>query len=125
MPYAFHAGTATELVGTTKAGKVAGSTGAANGNTPGVPSQVWSLFSNSNVNSLTDFLGTTNYADLVMITNNLERLRITKGGDINITNSLNVGKDVNIGNDLHVGRDATIDRNQLVKTTSPLTKTPP
>ncbi|MBF9141302.1 autotransporter outer membrane beta-barrel domain-containing protein [Hymenobacter properus] len=115
VPYAFHAGTASELVGPAKAGKATGGSGAANGNTPGVPSQVWSLFGNSSVNSLTDFLGSTNYADLVMITNNLERLRITKDGDINIQNTLNVGNNVNIGNDLHVGRDATIDRNQLVK----------
>lgn len=101
VPYAFHAGTANQL---TNQNTVDG------GKTPGVPAQNWSLFGNSNVDPTTDFLGATNYADLVMITNNLDRLRITKDGDINIANNLNVGNDVYIGNDLIVEKDVLLNK---------------
>ena len=99
VPYAFHALTASELVNTNKAAP------------NGIPSQNWSLFGNRNSDSDIDKLGTTDYVDLVMVTNNLERLRITKDGDINIANSLNVGNNVDIGNDLHVGNDTFLDNN--------------
>ena len=100
VPYAFHAATATELINN----NVIRGQG-------GVPSQNWSLFGNRNSDSDIDKLGTTDYVDLVMVTNDLERLRITKDGDINIANSLNVGNNVDIGNDLHVGNDTFLDNN--------------
>ncbi len=56
-------------------------------------------------------LGTKSNTDLIFITNNIERLRITKDGNINIANSLNVGKDVEVGNDL------TVKRNVFLNTT--------
>jgi hypothetical protein len=102
VPYAFHAATANELVnqkGTAEGG----------GPGPGVPSNVWSLFGNSHTDPTKDKLGTTDVADLVMITNNIERLRITSAGDVNIVNNLSVGNDLDVGNDLHVGHDAAID----------------
>lgn len=91
VPYALYAGMAGQLSTTTSA---AGS--AAQGGTPGVPSQVWSLFGNSNVNPLTDRLGTTNDADLVLITNNIDRLTITAQGNVAIRNDLGVGKDLTV-----------------------------
>lgn len=98
VPYAFHAMTANELVGSpASAARVA-----AGGPTDGVPSNVWSTFGNTRTDPTTDRMGTMDYADLIFVTNKTERLRITKDGDINITNSLNVGKDVVIGNDLTV-----------------------
>ncbi|GAB3176981.1 autotransporter outer membrane beta-barrel domain-containing protein [Telluribacter humicola] len=97
VPYAFHAGTASSLAGN---GSSAARTAAGPGE--GVPGQVWSLFGNSRTDANKDRFGTTDYVDLVMITNNTERLRITKDGDINIANSLKVGKDVEVGNDLTV-----------------------
>ncbi|WP_324677115.1 hypothetical protein [Hymenobacter sp. GOD-10R] len=105
VPYAFYAGTAARLSGETsaKSGPVVGLQG-----TNGIPSQTWSLFGNSRSDPATDKLGTTDLADLVMVTNDLERLRITSNGDINIKTNLNVG------NDLHVVRDAAIDRNTVV-----------
>lgn len=99
VPYAFHALTASELVNINKDAL------------DGIPSQTWSLFGNRNSDSDIDKLGTTDYVDLVLVTNNLERLRITKDGDINIANSLNVGNNVDIGNDLHVGNDTFLDNN--------------
>jgi len=100
VPYAFHAGTANELAGPTGRGSSGG----------GVPANVWTLFGNSNVDDSKDRLGTTDCADLIMITNNLERLRITCEGDINITNSLSVGVNLDVGNDVHIGNDLTVDQ---------------
>ncbi|OUJ74080.1 hypothetical protein BXP70_10075 [Hymenobacter crusticola] len=105
VPYAFFAGTAARLSGETsaKGGPTIGLQGA-----NGVPSQNWSLFGNSKSDPTTDKLGTTDLADLVIVTNDLERLRITSAGDVNIKTNLNVG------NDFRVGRDAAIDRNALI-----------
>ncbi len=96
VPYAYHAGTAGKLFGTTS-----GPTG--------VPSQVWSLFGNSATDPTKAKLGTTDYTDLVMVTNNLERLRITKDGDIAIKTNLNVGNNVDIGNDLTVKKNVYLN----------------
>ncbi|MDO7884024.1 hypothetical protein [Hymenobacter cheonanensis] len=101
VPYAFYAGTAGQLSGSSTAGTGAGSMASAAG--PGVPSQVWSLFGNSGVNPKTDRLGTTDAADLVLITNNTERLTITSQGNVAIRN------DLGIGNDLTVNRNVTLN----------------
>ncbi|MDQ6609908.1 MAG: hypothetical protein M3Y85_08820 [Bacteroidota bacterium] len=90
VPYAFHAATANALTGSQKVdAPVAG------GNTPGVPSQNWSLFGNSK-SGPSDKLGTTDFADLIMVTNDLERLRITAAGNINIARSLKVGANLTV-----------------------------
>mgnify|MGYP000234314511 CR=1 FL=1 len=93
VPYAFHANTAFELVDNV------------NGPGDGVPSQVWSLFGNSNTDSTTDKLGTTDYTDLVFVTDNLERLRITAEGTIEIAGSLDVKKDLSVGRDVFLNYD--------------------
>ena len=97
VPYAYHAGTATKLFGTTTSGPT------------GVPSQVWSLFGNSATDPAKARLGTTDYTDLVMVTKNEERLRITKDGDIAIKTNLNVGNNVDIGNDLTVKKNVYLN----------------
>lgn len=97
VPYALYAGTAAQVAG----GPANMST--TSGNTPGVPSQTWSLFGNSRVNPLTDRLGTTDAADLVLITNNLDRLTITSQGNVAIRN------DLSIGNDLTVNRNVSLN----------------
>jgi hypothetical protein len=91
VPYAFHAATASQLVAG-KQNEVAGSAAP----TDLVPAQVWSLKGNSRTSPLTDRLGTTDAADLVIITNNIERLRITSGGNINLKNSLDVNVDLTV-----------------------------
>ena len=107
VPYAFHAATAAELVG--KSSNPAGAKGDVNRDQPGVVSQNWSVFGNMRTVPTRDVLGTTDYQDLVMITNNIERLRITKDGDINIAKSLKVGNDVEVGNDLTVKQDVFLN----------------
>ncbi|MGH2552589.1 MAG: hypothetical protein ACRDEB_02665 [Chitinophagaceae bacterium] len=99
VPYAFHAGTATKLADEATKGP----------DVPGVPANVWSLQGNYNSDPTKDKLGTTDYQDLVMVTNNLERLRITKDGDISINNSLKVGVNVEVGNDLFVKKNVFLN----------------
>lgn len=107
VPYAFHALTANELVSKSLPEKTAAPNSTAQ--KEGVPSQNWSLFGNSKTDPATDKLGTTDLADLVIITNNTERLRITKEGDIAIKNNLAVGNNATIGNDLTVKQNAYLN----------------
>ena len=104
VPYAYYAVTASKL--TTD---ITSKNARPDGNTPGVPANVWSLQGNSRSNSLIDKLGTTDYQDLVFITNNIERFKITKDGDISINNNLKVGKDTEVGNDLYVKRNVYLN----------------
>ena len=89
VPYAFHAATAAELVGNNK--------NTASISSAGVPSQVWSLKGNGNSVAGTDNLGTTDLQDLVIITNNIERLRVKANGDVELKNTLQIGNDLNVG----------------------------
>jgi len=84
VPFAFHAMTASQLVSTTDR------------NTPGVPANVWSLFGNSNSNPANDVLGTTDNVDMVVITNNIERMRLLANGNINIVRSLGIGANLKV-----------------------------
>lgn len=90
VPYAFHAITASKL--SDSGAKI----DAVNAPTPGVPANVWSLQGNVTSNALTDRLGTTDFVDLVVITNNLERLRILGNGNITMKRSLSVGANITV-----------------------------
>ena len=114
VPYAFHSETANTLVGT--GGKVEIVSSQSTAATNGVPAQVWSLKGNSGVDPTTDRLGTTDLADLVLITNNIERLRITAAGDINLKNTLNVGNNLNVTNNTEIGNDLTVKNNVKLNT---------
>jgi len=103
VPYALHAKTAESLV--------LEETSILKGATPGVPSQTWSLFGNSKTDSEKDKIGTTDAADLVFITDNIERLRITKAGKL-ITAD---GVGLELGGNLQVHGDSTyIDKDFYV-----------
>lgn len=112
VPYAFHAQTAGSIANESnimlKAAKI------------GVPSQTWSLFGNRNTNPEKDKFGTTDNNDLVFVTNNLERLRITADGQLvtpdgsglELGGSLIVhGDRVDIDKDLFVGRSVYLNTN--------------
>lgn len=101
VPYAFHAGTAGKLSGT-ESGKEINGPG-------GVPSQSWSLFGNSNTNPAKDHLGTTDNSDLIVITNNTERMKITANGDIAIRNNLAIDKDLEVKNNLKVYKNVDLN----------------
>ncbi|MDX1407918.1 MAG: hypothetical protein R3330_07285, partial [Saprospiraceae bacterium] len=77
VPYAFHAGSA---------GTVSGwiDTRTPGDCDEGLPAQVWHREGNCNTDATVDKLGTTDCQDLVIVTDNMERLRITCAGDITI-----------------------------------------
>jgi hypothetical protein len=90
VPYAFHAETASKLVDNSlNKMKTAPNSGVASDN--------WSVKGNYNSDPLTDKLGTSDLADLILVTNNTERLRILANGDVNLKNTLTVGNDLNVG----------------------------
>ena len=114
VPYAFHAATATELVnGTINTSGNGSGNGIENGNSSqnGVPSQNWSLFGNSNSDPADDKLGTTDCADLVIVTDNAERLRILCSGKLIIDSDLDIGNDLDVGNNTNIGNDLTVQNN--------------
>jgi len=111
VPYAFHAGTAeswsapmTELEKNRRCSST------------GIP--FWSNLGNYNVSDTCHFIGTTVPVDFIFKTNNVERMRITKNGELiilaRVTFEDNVqfsGDSVIVDNDLFVGRNADIGQN--------------
>ncbi|MGI8633932.1 MAG: hypothetical protein ACR2KZ_00880 [Segetibacter sp.] len=105
VPYAFHAATAGELVSNSRGdvssnittqGTTATTTTTTVTPTSGVPAAPWMTKGNSATDPLTDRLGTTDAADLVLITNNIERLRIFANGDIDLKNKLAIENDLTV-----------------------------
>ena len=108
VPYAYHAGTANELVNSSTYNGPYTNQNSVNASGP-VPSANWSCKGNVGTKPPLEYVGNGDYVDLVFKTNALTRLIITKDGDINIANTLNVGKDVNIGRDLNVARNVNLN----------------
>lgn len=120
VPYAFHAGTASNLVSKTSvSGK--GNNGNGNGNTTGSNGNNWSVTGNVNTDSQKDKIGTTDQEDFVFVTNDTERMRIIAAGKI-ITKSdvsVEVGKNLQVkgertdlNNDLYVGNNVSLNTNE-------------
>ena len=99
VPYAFHAGSASDLILESDDEK-------ARCKHTGLP--FWTTLGNDNVRDTCHFIGTTIYQDLIFKTDGLERLRITADGDIFISNSLNVAVDINVGRDANIGRNVNV-----------------
>ena len=94
VPYAFHAATANEVIGN------------AGDRSPGDPyTKIWNLTGNANTNPARDKLGTNDLADLVIVTNDIERMRVLQTGDINMVNSLKVGRDLDVGKNVYLNTD--------------------
>ncbi len=113
VPYAIHAGTASSLTEKTISQTSAFAP-------PGVESLFWSVLGNFNTNQSgnlyhTNSMGTTDLVDLFLITDNVERLRILKGGDIVTKLNFEVGKNLNVGLNLGVPLNATIGDSLIAK----------
>ena len=108
VPYAFHALTANRIVDNASVGNLNNlsliTTTTTTSNLPGVPANVWSLQGNYNSNPLADKLGTTDVVDLVMVTSNIERLRIKANGDIAIKRSLSIGANLTVDSSVYLNR---------------------
>ena len=113
VPYAFHAATASQLSGVIKSS--GGQAATPSANNPGSPATPWMTFGNVGTNPGIDKLGTTDVKDLVIITSNIERLRILANGDINFKNSLSIEKDLLVkGNvNLNTVYGATVNNGPL------------
>ncbi len=98
VPYAFHAGTAANYSGLED------------------PTQknglqfYWSTTGNLMTIPGTHYVGTRDYKDFIFKTNNLQRMNITKDGDIDIDGSLDVGINLNVGNNVFIGNDLRVER---------------
>ncbi len=115
VPYAFHAMTASKLMD-----KSSSRTGKPTDENTDVAANVWSLFGNTSSDPANAKLGTTDAADLVIVTNNQERLRITADGELitpdgvglNLGGNFRVrGDETQIDKDLRVGRDVWLNYN--------------
>lgn len=127
VPYAYYAATASELVGPSSSATGDNTT---TGTSAGIPSQSWSLFGNSESDPTKDKLGTTDAADLVLVTNNIERLRIYSNGNIRIKRSLGVGADLVVDSSVYLNHisgqtinygDFTVSKQSKTRLTGPLT----
>ncbi|MBK7428814.1 MAG: hypothetical protein IPI60_18250 [Saprospiraceae bacterium] len=109
VPYAFHAGTAGNFSDVDHENQKNGL------------QFYWSTTGNLMTTPGTHFVGTRDYKDFVFKSNNIQRMTISKDGDIDIDGSLDVGVNLAvgnnafIGNDLRVERDASIGRDLLVE----------
>lgn len=110
VPYALHALTAGSLTDVGSRGP-----GGSNSNN-------WHTFGNANTDPSEDFLGTSDSADLSIITDYQERLRISATGEIAITSDLSIGNDLDVGNDVTIGNNLEVDGMTLLHDDLNLTK---
>ncbi len=96
VPFALHSGTALEIANSSSGDTLM----------RGVPAQSWSLFGNSKSSPPEDKLGTTDDADLMMVTNDIERLRIKSDGDVEIARSLNIGENLTVEENVFLNTEA-------------------
>lgn len=88
VPYAFHAATASELTGPGNVTR--------GGSDPGAETAEWLLDGNKNTDPQKHKLGTRDEVDLVLVTNDLERIRILNKGDVVIRNDLYAEQNVHL-----------------------------
>jgi hypothetical protein len=58
-----------------------------------------------------NLLGSVSNSDVVIITNNTERMKIMKTGDITIANSLSIGNSLDVANNAEIENDLTVHYN--------------
>ena len=102
VPYAMHTETATKLSNNSSS-----SNSGFSPPEPGIVSTTWSVFGNAKTDNAgnpfrVNSLGTTDRVDLIMITDNIERLRMLATGDIITKLNFNIGKNLNVNQNLYV-----------------------
>ncbi|MEP7268801.1 MAG: peptidase G2 autoproteolytic cleavage domain-containing protein [Saprospiraceae bacterium] len=112
VPYAMHAFSAGEISSNQTANFAPPE--------PGVISTFWSVLGNAKTDASGNIyrinsLGTADFVDLIMITDNVERLRIFAGGDILVKQNFEVGQNLMVGKSLFVLKNATFCDSLLVK----------
>lgn len=86
VPYAFHAETASKLVESSikEGASVSASATLTTPLSTGIPAAVWTLKGNTYSNPMYDHLGTGDSVDLIIVSNNKERVRIAGNGDMGV-----------------------------------------
>lgn len=87
---------------------------------PGVISNSWSVFGNAKTDAAgnpyrVNSLGTTDKVDLILITDNIERMRILSGGDIITKLNFEIGKNLTVDQNLFVIKSTNIGDSLLAK----------
>jgi hypothetical protein len=87
---------------------------------PGVISTDWSVLGNAKTDASGNLfrlnsLGTSDFVDLIMITDNVERLRILAGGDIITKLNFEVGKNLNVLGNVEIQKSLTVGDSLIVK----------
>lgn len=87
---------------------------------PGVVSNTWSVFGNAKTDQSgnpyrVNSLGTTDMVDLIIITNNIERMRIHKSGDISTKLNFEIGKNLDVIGNTSIQQTLTINDSLIVK----------
>src|SRR5690606_38881056 len=93
VPYAFHAGTAGALTGASDGSRGPGTSD---------PPFYWTIIGNKALKPEINKLGLLDNMDLIVITNDIERMRVLADGDVMIANSLNVGRDLAAGTNVEL-----------------------
>ncbi len=115
VPYAIHAGITSRILnnpGTPSNSSIAPE--------PGIESLNWSVFGNFNTDLAgnpyhINALGTTDFVDLIMITDNKERLRILAGGNIITKLNFEIGKDLDVLGNAAIQQTLLVTDSLLVK----------
>ena len=102
VPYALHSLSASRIAGEEDRGP-----GGSNSNN-------WHTFGNANTDPSEDFLGTSDAADLSIITDSEERLRILATGEVSIDSDLSIGNDLDVGNNTSIGNDLDVSNNTSI-----------
>lgn len=115
VPYAIHAGTADRLASKNDQEVLSFAPPE-----PGVISTDWSVFGNAKTDASGNIfrlnsLGTTDFVDLIMITNNTERMKIFAYGDIFVKLNFEIGKSLTVGQTLYVVHSASVGDSLFVK----------
>ena len=98
VPYAFHAGTADEISNGAVGG--AGTEACGSGSVTGT---LWSTSGNC-ATPTTAKLGTADIKPLVVVTNNIERMRVLPDGKVTFQQDVALGKDLSVEDQATVGR---------------------
>ena len=131
VPYAFHSGTASKLSGGEVTSNTIASSTSTSSTSTGVtgtsaPGGAWLLGGNLKSNPGSDYLGTADAKDLVIKTNNIERIRVAASGEVDVKTTtqsntpadgaLTVDGGVGIAKNLNVGGDFKVNGSTSIKT---------
>jgi hypothetical protein len=108
VPYAFHAATAGALVNSSNIGKTSdvSVSGMATMASPANPSlgNSWNAGGNLGTDPSVNYLGTADNVTFVIKTNNIERMRVTADGNVDIKRTLNIGANLNVDSNVNLNR---------------------